>query len=414
MAQLKVLIAGGGIAGNALAYWLSKIGHDITVVERFPCLRATGLQVDLRGHGVEVLKRMGLEQEYRSKKAPEQGILVVDSSGRRRATFPANPGSSNSLTTDFEIMRGDLCRMLHDAAVKHRTKFVFGKSIENFQQDRNAVHVNFSDGESDKFDLVVGADGQNSRLRKMMLGTGASDRFYPLGGTFAAYFTIPRPIQKGEEYVATTYMAPGKRAIMTRRANPDELQVYLFCQTDSDRLKNAHLKGLEEEKAAFEEIFQDAGWEARSISSHLKTTENFSYQELGVVKLPSWSQGRISLVGDAAFCSSVATGMGTTSAMVGAYVLAGEIGKHCGVGEHGNGDGIPRALEAYQETFHPMINDIQKGLPEKNVFKSMPSSSWGVSIANFILSTASFLGINSFDIPEYGSSWKLPTYKELS
>ena len=85
---MKVLISGGGIAGNALAFWLSKLGHDITVVECFPSLRTTGLQIDLRGHGIEVMKRMGLEQAFRSKLAPEQGLQVVDKSGRRWEPIP--------------------------------------------------------------------------------------------------------------------------------------------------------------------------------------------------------------------------------------------------------------------------------------------------------------------------------------
>ena len=90
MVRLKILISGGGIAGNAVAFWLSKLGHDVTVIERFPNLRATGLQIDLRGHGIEVLRPMGLEEAFRSKIVPEQGLQVVDKSGRRRAYFPAN------------------------------------------------------------------------------------------------------------------------------------------------------------------------------------------------------------------------------------------------------------------------------------------------------------------------------------
>jgi 2-polyprenyl-6-methoxyphenol hydroxylase-like FAD-dependent oxidoreductase len=199
MAPLKVLIVGGGIAGNALAFWLSKLGHDTTVIERFSSLRATGLQVDLRGHGIEVLKRMGLEQSFRSKAASEQGIQMVDSTGKRRGYFPANKSGkgAQSFTSEFEIMRGDLCRIIHDAT-KDRAKYVFGTSVEIIEEKHGAVHVKFADGKKDQFDLLVGADGQWSRTRKMMFANDKTDGFVPLNGMCVAYFTMARPIQEGE------------------------------------------------------------------------------------------------------------------------------------------------------------------------------------------------------------------------
>ncbi|RYO98383.1 hypothetical protein DL766_000797 [Monosporascus sp. MC13-8B] len=135
MAQLKVLTVGAGIAGNSLAFWLSKLGHNVTVVERFPSLRTTGLQADLRGHRIEVPRRTGLEKAFRSLAVPEQGIQIVDSSGRPRAYFPANNKSGQgrqAFTSDFEIMRGDLCRLLYDAT-KDRSEYVFGTSVEGFE-----------------------------------------------------------------------------------------------------------------------------------------------------------------------------------------------------------------------------------------------------------------------------------------
>ena len=170
MAPLKVLISGGGIAGNALAFWLSKLGHDITVVERFPSLRTTGLQIDLRGPGIEVLKRMGLEQAFRSNAAREDGIQVVDKTGRRRAYFPANKSGKGpqAFTSEFEIMRGDLCRIIYDAAKVREVSYIFATSIERFENTGDGVEVWFSNGKTERFDLLVGADGQGSHTRKMM------------------------------------------------------------------------------------------------------------------------------------------------------------------------------------------------------------------------------------------------------
>lgn len=168
MAPLKVLISGAGIAGNALAFWLTKLGHDVTVIERFASLRTNGLQIDLRGHGIEVLKRMGLEPAFRAKCAPEQGMQVVDKRGKQRAFFPANKtgqGTQN-FTSEYEIMRGDLCQLLFDAS-KAKTKFVFGDCVERFKNMEDGVEVRFKDGKKEIFDLLVGADGVGSQTRKV-------------------------------------------------------------------------------------------------------------------------------------------------------------------------------------------------------------------------------------------------------
>ncbi|KAF2094645.1 FAD/NAD(P)-binding domain-containing protein [Rhizodiscina lignyota] len=416
MTRMKVLISGGGIAGNALAFWLSKLGHDVTVVEWFSSLRATGLQLDLRGHGIEVMRRMGLEQAFRTKMAPEQGMQIVDNSGRRRAYFPANKSGKGlqAFTTDFEIMRGDLCRLIYEAT-KDRTKYVFGTSVESFEEKNDSVEVRFTDGKTDHFDLVVGADGQGSRTRKMMLGSDTADGFKSLG-YYMGYFTFRRPAKAGEEYIATWHLASGRRFMMTRRHSPDEVQVYLGCKADSGRLANAPRGDVDAEKECLAEVFQGAGWETEELLEALKISKDFYCERLGLVKLDSWSRGRVTLVGDAAYCPSVMTGMGTTSAMVGAYILAGEIGKHCGhAAKDGTKDGLPAALEAYERKFRPFMNQVQKGVSE-DAGSMMPSTAYGVAIWNYVFGVVSFLRLNvigKWFLREGVKGWDLPDYEEM-
>ncbi|KAH8780934.1 hypothetical protein F5883DRAFT_685045 [Diaporthe sp. PMI_573] len=428
--NLRILISGAGIAGNALAFWLTRLGHDVTVVERFPILRASGLQLDLRGPGIEVLRRMGLEQAFREKSAPEQGMQVVDSKGRQRAYFPASGPDGkikNSITSEFEIMRGDLCRLFHDAATKPAgndgAKYKFGTSIESFKQDENSVDVRFENGETDRYDLVVGADGQWSRTRRMMLGLEAAsagggvphaDGLYPVKGLFFAYFTMRRPIQEGEKYIATSYIAPGKRGMMTRRHSPQEMQVMLSCKTDSERLKNARRGDVEEEKRAFAEIFQGAGWQTEELVKAMRAADDFYCERLGQVRLESWSRGRVTLVGDAAYCPTVFTGMGTTSAVVGAYILAGEIGRHCQ--SHGETDSISPALAAYEAKFRPFMDDLQKGIVESSVRQwDMMGSAFSVAVINWALSVASFfrLGVGMLSVRDTVKGWELPQYEGM-
>ncbi|KAI0126192.1 hypothetical protein BJ170DRAFT_463368 [Xylariales sp. AK1849] len=428
MTGMKILISGAGIAGNALAFWLSKLGHDVTVIERFPNLRTNGLQIDLRGHGVEVLRRMGLEQVFRARSIQEQGIQVVDSSNRRRAYFPANKSGKGvqSLTTEFEIMRGDLCRLLHDAT-KDRARYIFGTSVESFEEKHKSVEVRLADGKTHQFDLWIGADGQGSRTRKMMLGPDADDGFIPLNGMYTGYFTTPRPIREGEEYIATAYMAPGKRGFMTRRHSPHAMQVYMGCTTESERLKKAVAQrgDVKEEKEALAEIFQGAGWQTEELLESLRADNDFYLERIGLVKLDSWSRGLVALVGDAAYCPSVNTGMGTTSGIVGAYILAGEIGSHCGGSFDGKDggyeakDGLVEALEAYELKFKPFMDQVTKGLSGDSGAWTymMPSTPLGITVFNFVIGIVSFLRLDvlaKYVLREDAvKGWDLPEYEEL-
>lgn len=426
--NLRILISGAGIAGNALAFWLNRLGHDVTVVERYPVLRATGLQLDLRGPGVEVLRRMGLEQAFRETSAPEEGMQVVDSKGRQRAWFPAagpDGKNKNGLTAEFEIMRGDLCRLFHDAATKPvgngGAKYKFGTSIKSFEQDNDSVDVRFENGETERYDLLVGADGQWSRTRKMMLGVEAAsggvphaDGLQPLQGLFFAYFTMRRPMKEGEKFIATSYIAPGKRGILTRRHNPHEMQVMFSCKTDADRLKNARRGDIEEEKQGFAEIFQGAGWQAEELLKAMWDADDFYCERLGLVKLDPWSQGHVTLVGDAAYCPTVFTGMGTTSAVVGAYILAGEINRHWR--SHGGTESLSPALTAYEAKFRPFMEDLQKGVVENSArMWDMMGSAFSVAVINWALSMASFFGLGTgmFSVRDTVKGWELPQYEGM-
>ena len=415
MAKLKILICGGGLAGNTLAFWLTRQQHDVTVLERFPNLRLTGLQIDIRGHGVEVMKRMGLEQAFLAHAVQEQGLEFVNSSGTRKAYFPANRSGQGlqSFTTEHEIMRGDFCRIVHDA-VQGRARYLFGKTVQSLEQRGESVEVMYSDGEKEEFDLVVGADGQWSHTRNMMLDPGAPDPVTFLGA-YIAYFTAPVRQQEGEEYNGTIYVAPGKRLMFTRRHRPDQIQIYLMTQDRSERMQNARKNGVEEEKSAFTEAFRGAGWKADHILQWLEESDDFFCERLSTDKMPSWCDGRVALLGDAAFCPSAATGMGTTSAIVGAYVLAGEIGEYCG--GPGTKQALPSALKSYDQKFRPFMEQVQDGIdPESGYWTKIPTSPLGIAILNLLLGLAAFLRLDAFAkliASEDVKGWSLPDYEGM-
>ncbi|KAJ5579578.1 Fad binding domain protein [Penicillium hispanicum] len=419
MTQLRILISGAGVAGNSLAFWLAKLGHQVTVVERFSHLRTSGLQLDLRGHGIEVIRRTGLESAVRSKAVAEQGMQMVDSAGRRRAYFPANRSGkgSPSFTSEVEIMRGDLCRLLYDAT-KDKAQYVFGNSIESFEERDATLEVRFASGKTDRFDILVGADGQRSRTRRIMLGSDAVEPFHPLD-EYVAYYTVPRPMEDGEEFIATSYIATGGRFVLTRRHDPQRIQVYLTGKSVTERLKRVQKGDVREEKKAFAEAFRGAGWQVDAMLESLMEADDFYCECQGLVKLDPWYQNRVVLLGDAAYCPSASTGMGTSSAIVGAYILAGEIGKHCGRrGDQGKEtkNGHLAAFQAYNAKFRPFMNQIQKGVGEPSVLDKLEWSPVTIRIVHWILWLASCLRLDLvggllMDQPVKG--WDLPEYKEI-
>ncbi|KAF4815294.1 hypotheticall protein [Colletotrichum siamense] len=414
MAKLKILICGGGISGNAIALLLSRQGHDVTVVERFSSLRDTGLQVDIRGFGIDVLKRLGLEKDFRAKAVQEEGLQVVNSAGKAIAYFPANRSGKGlqSFTTDYEIMRGDLCRLLYDAA-KDRTKYLFGVSVNILAQRDDFVDVSFSDGDRARYDLVIGADGQGSRTRKLMLGSERDDPIEPLG-VHIGYFTVPEPMENGEQLRSTFYLAKGQRLVFTRRHTPSSKQVYLAAVGSSKEMENIRKGDTEEEKKALRDIFQGAGWLTDHILESLDKSTDFYCERLSVVRLDAWSSGHVVLVGDAAYCPSATTGMGTTSSLVGAYILAGEIGKHCA--GTGSKDELLTALAEYDRKFRPFMSQVQHGITRDEVYwRKIPTSTLGIAILHFVLAVASLLRVDAlakYLLREDVQNWILPEYED--
>lgn len=405
MGQLKVLICGGGCAGPALAFWLARLGHHVTIVERYPAIRATGAQIDLREQGIDVAKRMKLLDIIRSKRVDEAGMAIVDSENNVVGTMMANTSGKGAQTgtSEYEIMRGDLVRILYDST-KEKVEYLFGKTVDSFEQDENHVFVKFSDNSSDKFDILVGADGQGSRIRKAIQPENSPDPYRKLG-VHASYWFIPRI--STDNNIGTVYHAAEGRMILRRSHSPTESQVYFFLRDESTDASLIHRGSIEQQKEFWTQRFRNAGWHTDRFLEGMKTTENFYSQEIVQVKTDTWHRGRVVLLGDAAHCPSPFTGMGTTTSFVGAYVLAGEISKHS--------DDIPLAFANYDKVLRPFIIESQRIIVPV-VKLLLPETRWGVSLLHWIVWFVSLLRIPElaarFSSEERGG-WPLPEYPEL-
>ncbi|KGO64905.1 Monooxygenase, FAD-binding [Penicillium expansum] len=402
---LKVLICGGGVAGPALAYWLARIGHEVVVVERFPALRATGAQIDLRGQGIEAVKRMGLIDAVRGKLVDEAGISFIDAKGNVKATILANKSGkgAQSLTSEYEIMRGDLVRIFYEAT-KDNVKYIFGRTVDGFMENDQGVVAYFSDGSSDTFDLLVGADGQGSHIRRNILPPGAPDAYHQLGIHMAYWFV---PSVESDNNMCKSYICPGGRLIMTRSHNKTETQVYFMLTSDSEELRNIPKGSVGQQKHFWAEKFRDAGWQADRFIKGMDTTENWFCQNAVQIKTDTWHSGRVVLLGDAAHCPSPLTGMGTSTSLAGAYVLAGELARS---------EDLSHAFQKYSQIMRPFIDEVQQ-FNIGWIRLAVPKSQWAVSLVHLIIGVACFLRIPqliSRFSGEGDGDWKLPDYPELN
>ncbi|KAI5859291.1 hypothetical protein GGS23DRAFT_586453 [Durotheca rogersii] len=426
MDPLKVLIIGGGVAGPTLAYWLSRIGANITLIERSPNMRATGQQVDLRAHGVPMMQKMGIEAAVRAASVPEAGTQLVDVRGRVKAFFPAERSGTGmqSFTSEYEIMRGDLVRILYGLTETRRNvRHLFGATVDAFTQDDERdpdgkVHVRFADGRSEDYDLVVGADGAASKTRKMMLGPGAPDPRFRRG-SYIGYFSVPAA--PGDSDRGTFCHLPGRdvsRVVGTRKDRADLTRVYMIMRGKYPPLDAAYQSGaLAELKKAWGDLYQDGGWECRRFTEalrHAPEADDLYCTPFEEVRLPQggWSRGRVVLLGDSAYCQT-AGGFGCTWSLVGAYVLAGEIATLRARAGVSRSEAVIQGAKNYEERFRPLATAGHGGAQIFD-YLFLPRSPLGIGLLHACASAAAYFRLDrKASMETRVASLKLPDYPEL-
>ena len=308
MTNRTVLVSGAGIAGVTLAYWLSRHGFVPTVVERSPAPRSGGYKIDIRGAALRVVERMGLLDDIRAHATGVRAGSVVDANGRRVASMDGDTFGGRE-HGDAEILRGDLLRLVLDAT--EDVEFLWQEEIAKIEQTADAVDVTFAGGLTRTFDLVVGADGLHSVTRGLVFGDG---HVHDLGHR-VSIFSVPDHLGLDREEM--TYVSPGRTVLMYSTVRDAGAKAMFLFADDAPIPADG--------RAYLAQKYRDEGWAVPTLLAEMDGAQDFYLDSLSQVHLDRWSQGRVALVGDAAYCASVASGQGTSLALVGAYVLAGEL-----------------------------------------------------------------------------------------
>jgi 2-polyprenyl-6-methoxyphenol hydroxylase-like FAD-dependent oxidoreductase len=388
-----ILISGAGIAGPALAYWLGRYGFTPTVVERAPALREGGYAVDFRGPvHLDLLARMGIRDDLELARTGTGDSWYVNARGKKLARMPAEQTGG-----DIEVLRGDLVRVLYEAT-RNETEYVFGDSITALEETADGVNVTFEHAAPRRFDLVIGADGLHSRVRSLAFGPEQSYLKYL--GLHQAIFTTPN-------YMALDYMGlvygEAKRLVVVYSARENtEARVLLYFASPPLSYDRA---GADRQRGIINEAFAGAGWETPRLLELMDKAPDLYFDSVSKIRMDSWSRGRIALLGDAGYCPSSLSGMGTGLAVVGAYVLAGELATA--------GRDYSAAFAKYESALRSYVERCQK-LADSNTMM-VPSNRF---VAGFVRVNLRMMPIMPWlrDLPakmarRTASAFTLPTYR---
>jgi 2-polyprenyl-6-methoxyphenol hydroxylase-like FAD-dependent oxidoreductase len=402
----SVLISGVGIAGPALAYWLLRAGLTPTLVERAHAPRTGGYIIDFWGAGYDIVERMDLLPDVLAAGYTVRQLRIVDRRGRRVGGFDARAFAAAARGRFTSLPRGALSAILY-RSIEGRVDTLFGNSVSALQQEGDGVLVQFERGPARRFDLVIGADGVHSAVRRLAFGPEGHYE-HAIGYTAAAFEAAGYQPRDTETYIV--FGAPGRQ--VGRFSMRGDRTVFLLVAADRQALDVASLDGPEQ-RAYLTARFAHLGWECREIIARLSDCDQLYFDRVSQIRMSSWSTGRVALVGDAAWAPSLLAGQGSALAIIGAYVLAGEVA---------SGGPLEAALARYEARLRPFMT--RKQLAAASFAKTFaPKTRLGLAMRNQLSRVLSIPSLakaalapslrDRIHIPQYAALEAAPTCAEL-
>jgi 2-polyprenyl-6-methoxyphenol hydroxylase-like FAD-dependent oxidoreductase len=371
----NILISGLGIAGPTLAYWLKVGGFEPTIVEKAPALRTDGYVIDFWGLGYDIAEQMDLGPPIQQIGYHTRELRVVGDRGERITGFAIEVFDELTEGRYVTLGRSDLSRLLYEK-VEASTETIFGDEVADLQDRPDGVSVKFSRGGERRFDLVIGADGLHSDVRRLVFGAEAHFEA-PLGYGVAAFEVRGYAPRDQDAYLL--YGQPGW--MVGRFTLKDDKVMFLFVFTaDHGALPST----LTAQKEMLRDIYGDGKWECPQILAELDRADSLYFDSVSQIRMDGWSSGRVALVGDAAFCVSLAAGQGSALAMISAYVLAGEL-----VTAEGR---YQEAFAAYDRRLRDYIATKQKGA-QRLASALAPKTRWGLAFRNQVIGAFALPGL---------------------
>ncbi|PXX46806.1 FAD-dependent monooxygenase [Undibacterium pigrum] len=362
MSSKSILISGAGIGGLCAAWWLSRSGYAVTIVEQAATLREDGYMLSVSGAGLRVIEEMGLLPQLRQAGLSMGRHLYLDARGRTIMQF--NHGKLMAQLAHETVLRTDLADILYQS-LNDAVSLQLGARISSLQQDEQGVDVQLNNGHAQRFDYVIGADGFRSATRRMVFGPDVG--FCQHLGMQAAAYWIDANTQLEDDMVAIA--EPRRMSMYYRLGDKGITALHIW---KSDQATPVAQDSRKDQLSA-----QFAGSHARvtdAIAS-LPSTCSIYMDALMQVHLPDWSRGRVVLLGDAAHCLSLANGQGASMALAGACCLAQELAA----------DSSPAALQRYQQSMRPGVHALQiRGRKAASLY--LPDSAWSFRMRNWIMS----------------------------
>jgi 2-polyprenyl-6-methoxyphenol hydroxylase-like FAD-dependent oxidoreductase len=391
----SVLVSGAGVAGLAVAYWLGRYGFKSTLIGRSPRFEPGEYLLDLSGRGYDVAEKMGLLSDLESRGYHLREFLFVDAGGHR--VGEVNEEVISSITHDryISIPHNELARLLYQKTETH-CEMLFDDSITCIEPEQGSIRVSFVNRQPRLFDLLIGADGLHSPVRKLVFGN--ESQFTKFLGYAVAVFEV-KGYRPRDEGICVSFTTPGKQ--VARFALRDDHTMF-WLVFSPDRPVQMNALDMESQKKLIHAEFDREGWECPHILAALDNCTHVHFDNVSQIRMNTWSSGRAVLVGDAAFGSSILAEQGSELALIGAYVLAGELAKAEEVPELG--------FENYERLLRSFVMDQQE-LAEQFIHLLVPKTLVGLLLRNQLTKAISprllkriilEKTVNArFDVPDY-------------
>jgi 2-polyprenyl-6-methoxyphenol hydroxylase-like FAD-dependent oxidoreductase len=392
---VRIAISGAGVAGPTLAYWLLRAGHEPTLIEAAPSLRGGGYMIDFWGVGFDVAERMGLIPAIRDAGYDLTDLRYVDDNGRIVAKISAATMRRELGDRLTSLTRGDLALLIYQLLQKG-VETLFGTSIAVVDDRDGKVNLTFTDGSQRQFDLLVGADGLHSNVRRLVFGSRRN--FERHIGYYVAAFTA-RGYRPRDELSYVSYGVPGRQIARFALSHDRTMFLLVFAAA---RLDGCEPATTAERKATLGAVFAGVEWEWPRIQMLLEASRDLYFDRVSQVEIGGWSKGRVALVGDAAACVSLVAGEGAGLGMTEAYVLAGELAR--GDGGHST------AFANYELRLRPFVESKQRAA-RSFAAAFTPRTAFGVWLRNQAIKLMAIPGAPGLLIaPQLRDDFALPDY----